>query len=147
MSLMNELRASQLIARKVREEVKSTLLTTLVAEAAAKGKADGNRESTDEEVISVIKKFLNNVDITLKALEFSSDSRVAVALAEKQILESFLPKQLSESELRIAIAGIINTLPEKNAKGMGKVMADLKANFAGLYDGGMASKLVKEMLV
>ena len=146
MSLMETLRAKQLEARKNRNEIETNLLTTLVAEAAAKGKAAGNRESTDEEVVATIKKFLNGVNETLAALAVSSDGRVKVASIEKEILESFLPKQLSEDELRIAITGIVNTLPEKNAKAMGKVMAELKANFAGLYDGAMASKLVKELL-
>lgn len=146
MSMMEMLRAKQLEARKNRNEIETNLLTTLVAEAASKGKAAGNRESTDEEVVATIKKFLNGVNETLDALKFSSDCRVKVALIEKDILESFLPKQLSEDELQIAISGIVNALPEKNAKAMGKVMAELKVNFAGLYDGSMASKIAKELL-
>ena len=146
MSLLNQIKDAQLQARKERDEIKSSLFTTLYSEASMKGKNDGNRDSTDEEVIAVIKKFLNGVNETLEALKFSSDGRVKVAVLEKEILESLLPKQLSEDELRIAISALIAGLEERNPKAMGKIMAGLKAQFAGLYDGAVASKLIKEML-
>ena len=144
MSLLSQIKEQQLTARKNREEIKSSLLTTLLSEALVPGKND-NRESTDAEVVAVVKKFLKGVNETLEALKFSSDGRVKVACLEKEILEGFLPKQLTEEEIR-EIASKVIADEEKSPKLMGKVQAYLKANYAGQYDGALASKVIKEIL-
>jgi uncharacterized protein len=66
--------------------------------------------------------------------------------AEIAILEEFLPKGLSEDETNAAIAGVIKTVGAAGPKDMGKVMAALKAEYAGRMDFGKASGLVKDLL-
>jgi uncharacterized protein len=58
MSMMDKLRADLLTARKERSDM-TGLLTALVGEAAMIGKNNGNRETTDEEVLRIVKKFRN----------------------------------------------------------------------------------------
>ena len=55
-------------ARKMKYTATATLLTTLYSEAQMVGKNDGNRETTDAEVVAVIKKFVKNIDETLSNL-------------------------------------------------------------------------------
>lgn len=147
MSLLEQIKEKQLIARKAQDDIAKSLLTTLVAEASVPGKNNGNRESTDEEVIAVIKKFIKGVNETIEALKFYSDGRGPRAHLEKEILESFLPKQLTEDELREIIGGIIVGLGEKNPKLMGKVLSLVKEKYNGQYDGSIAAKLTKELLI
>jgi uncharacterized protein len=147
MSLLEQIKEKQLTARKAQDDIAKSLLTTLVAEATVPGKNNGNRESTDEEVIAVIKKFIKGVNETLDALKFSSDGRVLVAHKEKEILEQFLPAQLTEEQLREIIGGIIVGLGEKNPKLMGKVLSLVKEKYNGQYDGSIAAKLTKELLI
>lgn len=104
MSLLDTIKKDQFEARKNKDAVKASLLAALFSEASMIGKNAGNRETTDDETIKVIQKFLKDVQETLDALKLSSDARVAVAQAEKAILEAYLPKRASETEVLAEIA-------------------------------------------
>lgn len=144
--LLDQIKADQLEARKNRNvapnDLKASLLTTLYSEAAMVGKNDGNRQSTDQEVIAVIKKFLKGVEETLAA----SEEVNTFALYEKQVLLSYLPTQMTEDELSVAIDKIVADNGFDSAKQMGLVMKELKAQYDGQFDGKVASGLVKSKL-
>ena len=146
MTLLEKIKQDNIAARKAKNTVKFALLTTLVSEISNIGKNDGNRETTEPESIAVVKKFIKGVDETLKALEFSSDPRVLVAIEEKKILESYLPTQLSEIELTAVVDQIISTLADRSPKQMGVVMKRLKEMHDGRYDGKIASGIIKSRL-
>lgn len=146
MSLVETIKSDSLTARKAKDSLKATLLTTLYSEVANVGKNNGNRDTTDAEAVAVVKKFLKGVDETVKALMDSSPERFAIALAEQTILEQYLPKQLSEDEIRSIVVSLVNALPERSAKQMGAVMKEMKALYEGQYDGQVASRLIKEAL-
>ena len=65
---------------------------------------------------------------------------------EIAIIREFLPKQLSDQETDKAIAEAIAKTGAASVKDMGKVMAELKAKYAGQMDFGKASGLVKAKL-
>jgi uncharacterized protein YqeY len=68
---------------------------------------------------------------------------------EKEILLELMPetpKQLSEDELRAEIQKVMKELSLSGPKAMGVIMKELKTRFEGQYDGGMASKISKELL-
>jgi uncharacterized protein YqeY len=109
------------------------------------GKNDGNRETTDAEVVAVIKKFIKNIDETLKSLP-ETDPRFLAAVMERDVLGYYLPKQLSEEDLRAAIGEIITSKNLSTPKDMGIVMKELKADFDGQFDGKVASQLARELL-
>ena len=144
--LMSRLRTDQLDARKGKLAIVSALLTTLIGEASMVGKNDGNRETTDAEVIAVIKKFLkNNLDAQASLAGTSNMDAIQKLNMERVILESYLPTQIAGDRLR----GIIESMKsETNAgpKDMGKIMALLKSRFDGQYDGREASSIVKQVL-
>ncbi|MBR2273715.1 MAG: GatB/YqeY domain-containing protein [Alphaproteobacteria bacterium] len=66
--------------------------------------------------------------------------------AEISVIERFLPKQLTEEETITAINSIISKIGAQGIKDMGKVMAELKTNYAGQLDMGKASGLIKNLL-
>ncbi len=143
--LMMRLRDDSLAARKARDEVKSNLMIALVGEAAMVGKNNGNRETTDEEVLKVIKKFLDNAKETF-ALVRAQDNIHALAKSkviarEVEILEAYLPEQMSEETLRLAVATYRNLTPDAN---VGMIMKHLQSQFGGRYDGKLASQIAKE---
>ena len=144
-TLIEKIRQDSLAARKARDTVKGTFLVTLMAEAAKVGKDDGNRESTDAEVTAVIKKFIKNTEETLRAIGANEAARTQPE-AELAILQAYLPRQASEDEVRAAVARIVGELAERTPKQMGAVMGKLTAEFAGNFEKGLASKLVKEAL-
>jgi uncharacterized protein YqeY len=142
--LLKTLRDDQLAARKSRDAVASGLLTALVGEAAMIGKTDGDRETTDAEVMALITKFLKNAEITQKALvERGEPTSIAQGEREIAILKGYRPSQMSEDDLRTAIEGFKAQNPDAK---MGDVMGFLKANHGGLYDGKLASQVTKAVL-
>lgn len=139
MSILTKIRADALAARKARDP-KSSVLTTLIGEVDTRTKTlSPAREMTDDEVVAVVKKFIKNAEETLTALKPGQhDEAIAKARAEVMALTAYLPQQMSEAEIE-AFAR------QKAAEGsnLGAIMAALKAQFAGKYDGKAASGIVK----
>ena len=141
MSVLNDIKENLTIARKARDRVGITLLTTLYGEASMKGKNNGNRESTDEEVVATVRKFIKNV----KEVVEHTPSVIARKQLELEILvyEEYLPTQLTVQQLSDIIAKIITDNDISIPKGMGRVMKELSAQYAGRYDGKLASEIVR----
>jgi uncharacterized protein len=62
------------------------------------------------------------------------------------IIETFLPKQLGEAEVRAIVEKLIQESGATSVKDLGKLMADLKAKYAGQMDFAKASALAREKL-
>ena len=80
---------------------------------------------------------------------YQSGGRQELADQEKTelaVIEEFLPRQLSEEEIRAAIGAIKVELGAESVKDMGRVMAELRARHATSLDMSKASGLVKEAL-
>ncbi len=135
MSLMTDIKNKQVTARKAGSSV-AQLYTTLLGEASAVGKNAGNRETTDAEVVAVVKKFIKNIDETISALAARNMDH-SVFTAERVALEQFLPIQLSESDLRDIATTKATSMPD--------FMKYLKENHPGQYDGKMASAIAKSV--
>lgn len=156
MALLDELKADQLAARKANDRLKADLLTTLIGEAAQITTEEFKRgvtEVTDEKVAATVAKFLKNTKQTLENLaaerarliETGGDAskveaRIAAAETEQAILSAYSPKQMTDAELREAIDAFRAANPDAN---VGAIMAHLKANFGGQYDGKAASALAR----
>jgi uncharacterized protein YqeY len=66
--------------------------------------------------------------------------------SEIDIIQSFMPKQLSEAEVKSVVAAVIQETGAQSVKDMGKVMAALKAKYAGQMDMAKAGAVVKGLL-
>lgn len=161
MSLIEQIRADQLQARKNRNAVEAKLLTTLIgevkqyADAAAEKEPRGinkaviKRDATDAEVVAVVGKFLKNGkelrDELLKGPEDVESSEAYIeAMAEKEILERYQPKQMDAEELKFVINGALHR--GNLQKNKGAIMKFLKENHAGQYDGNIAAQVVDQIL-
>ena len=139
--LIDQIKQDQLTARKNKNVIASSLLTTLLAEASIVGK-NQNRQSTDQEVVAVVKKFIkNNTDFISNINDQHQEYTKLVA--EKAILEAYLPTQLSEDDLKTLV---ITYKTENLNVNVGSVMKYMKENYDGQYDGKTLSTIVKEIL-
>ena len=97
------------------------------------------------------------VDVLMKMAKQRRDSiemyvagnRAELADAERAelgVIESFLPKQMDDSEALAAIKAVVAEIGATNVKDMGRVMAAVKERFAGKLDMSKASGLVKAAL-
>lgn len=147
MSLLDKIKSDSLVARKARA-TEATLLVTLASEATMVGKNDGNRETTDAEVVKMVKKFLDGANETIKLLVPGRDDvGIETARFEAEVLARYMPAQLTDDELRVIIGELVADLPDRNPKAIGIVMKNLTASYSGRFDGQFASKLIKEFLV
>lgn len=149
MSLLQQIKDASLEARK-NKRGDASFLITLYAEAARIGKDKGQRISTDQEVIAVLKKFRDNAQIVINTAEqYPSDKAresAKQAALELATIDWFLPTMMTKDELEAVINGYIVSTPELTSKSMGVIMGMLKLDYPGKYDGAMASTLVKEAL-
>jgi uncharacterized protein YqeY len=67
-------------------------------------------------------------------------------LFQAKVIEAYMPKMMSEDEVRTSVAATIETLGAKGPQDMGKVMGVLSGKLAGKADGKLIATLVKEML-
>lgn len=65
---------------------------------------------------------------------------------ELEILQKYLPEQLSEEELKKLVRGAVEKVGAKEIKDMGRVMAELMPKVKARADGGLVSKIIKELL-
>ena len=143
--MLEQMKKDNLNARKEKDTTTSNLLSVLIAEIEKGAKDDGNREVNNKDILAALKKFSKGAKESITALEKAGRDTSQIK-QEIEILERYLPKQMSEAELRKAIATMVEGLPEKSPKMMGKIMGELKAKYEGSYDGKMASQIAKELL-
>lgn len=146
--IVNQLKQDRVQARKDRDPTLTSFLTTVYSEVVTVGKNDGNRETTDQETIAVLKKYIKRAEemITLLAPVPQPNVGTDMANFEIEVIERYLPKQLSEDDLNVVIAQIIEAREFTSMKDMGKTMQALKAMYEGTYDGSLASTIVKQQL-
>ncbi len=111
--------------------------------------AEGKREQglTDDEAIKVLskeaKKRTESADMYAQG---GDEARQQAELSEKQIIERYLPKQLSESEIASIVAEEHEKLGVSGPQAMGQLIGAVKARTAGSADGATIARLVKERL-
>lgn len=75
-----------------------------------------------------------------------SSDRAEAELAEKEVINGYLPAQLSDAELKSIIESIIDELDVSGAQAMGQVISEVKKRTQGQADGGRIANLVREAL-
>jgi uncharacterized protein YqeY len=139
MALLTRIQQDLLQLRKDgSDKLAISLLTTLYSEAANIGINDGKRQSTDDEVITVIKKFIKGIN---ECLSYSADNQQY--LSEKSILEQYLPSQMSEDDLKNAIEVFLASC---GVKSKSEIMKYLKSAYSGRYDGKTAVSVIDSIL-
>lgn len=151
-TLLDKLLADQKAARleKVNKDpVKISLLTTLYSEAVNVGKNKGNRASTDEEVMSIIKKFVKGTNENIEIYEKTSKAEaLETARKELAILQTYLPQAVTPEALEEYVANFVKDkqLKKEDKQTFGAVMKASKEHFGASLDGAVASKTIKEFL-
>jgi len=147
MSIIQDIKAASLAARKERNSDKAASLTTLLSEASMIGKNDGGRETTDIEATAVIKKFIKNIDEIFAVRPLNLEDPASVKLdQEKRSFASFLPKQMTEEQVKTNLVSLKEQCMLTSPKDVGKLLKSFKELYEGAYDGGLAAKLAKEIL-
>jgi uncharacterized protein len=120
--------------------VKAAILLAKTSEGA-------NGELKEEDEIKLLQKLVKQRKDSLEI--FTQQNREDLAQKEKEeieVIEKFLPKQMSTDELKTELKQIIEEVSASSPADMGKVMGAATKKFAGKADGKTISALVKEIL-
>ena len=135
--LMDTIRKDMFEAKKIKDTVKSNLLSTLFAEIFTLSKS--GKELTDDDELKIIRKFMKNIDETL-AFEIPAETRSKLE-TEKKILTAYLPEQLGSEEIEKIVKEMVSA-----GKTMKEIMPYFKENYTGRYDGKTVSESVKRLI-
>ncbi|HUI16155.1 MAG TPA: GatB/YqeY domain-containing protein [Alphaproteobacteria bacterium] len=102
---------------------------------------------SDAEMVAMMQGMIKQRRESIELYERGGRPELAAKEAgEIAVIESFMPRQLSEGEMAAAVEGVIGELGASGIKDMGKVMAGLRERFAGTMDFSRAGALVKAKL-
>jgi len=111
--------------------------------------AKGSRELglSDAEVVELLSKEAKRRQDAAELYQNAGETeRARTELAEKEIIESYLPKQLSEAELEQIVQEVITDHGVTSLQEMGQIIGEVKKRVGGSADGARIARLVKEGL-
>jgi len=133
-------------AMKKKDTLRASTLRMMIAEITNKEKEGGN--PVDEQ--DIVKVFYSMIrkreDALSQFLKMKREDLAQNERGEIEIIQEFLPKQLTENEIRKEVRGVIAETGAEDMKSMGKVMGILMKKLSGRAQGGTISKIVKEEL-
>lgn len=142
-NIMAELKAAML----AKDEAKLRALRAIKAAIILLKTSEAGKEITEEDEMKMLQKLVKqrkeSIDI------YTKQGREDLAKTEQEevaVIELFLPKMMSEEEIRVALKDIIASVGATSPAEMGKVMGAANKAFAGKADNKIVSVLVKEML-
>lgn len=111
----------------------------------ARGK--GKECASDADLLSMMQTMIKQRQESAKVYrEGKREELAAKEEAEITVIQSFMPKQMSEEEVEAAIKAAVAEVGATSMKDMGKVMGELKAKYAGQMDFGSVSGKIKAIL-
>lgn len=130
----------QEVALRALRAVKSAILLV-------KTEKGGGADLSADDEMKLLQKLVKQRRDSLEI--YTTQGRADLAVGEQDeltVIEKYLPKQLSEAEIREELKGILESTGAKTPADMGKVMGIASKHFAGKADNKVVSALIKEML-
>lgn len=135
-------------AMKAKDKVRLTTLRNIKKYfLEAKTAPGANDTLTDDDALKIMQKLVKQGKDT--AALYVTQNRQDLAdeeLAQVAVIETYLPKQMTEEELETAIKEIISAVGATSMKEMGKVMGVATKQLAGKAEGAVISAVVKKLL-
>ena len=148
MALKEKLQSDLTQSMRDRDELRSgtiRMVLTAIKNEEVSGKEA--RELSDAEVITVLSREAKKRREAAEAYEQAgAKDRAATEKAEGEIIATYLPAQLSESEIKDVINAAITETGASGLQQMGLIMKSIQQKIAGRADGGLVSSLVKAAL-
>lgn len=147
MSLTDRINAGIKDAMKQKNEARKRTLRAVKAQLLLLQTSGSGTEITEDQEIKLLQKMVKERQDSYEI--YVKQNRDDLATPEKEemdIIKEFLPQQMSEEELTVAIKAIVEQVGASSMKDMGKVMGMANQQFAGKADGKTISMIVKNLL-
>ena len=145
-----------MLKEKLLEDLKSAMkekntnkknAVQMVRTAILQIEKDKGIEVTDEQIIDIIAKEVKKRKDSLADFEKANRQDLIDRINEEiEVLEVYLPKQLTDEELEEIVSKIVTEVGATNIKDMGKVMKEAKAQIGARADGKRINEMVKKIL-
>ena len=146
MKLLEKIINEMYLSMKSGDKIKANALRTLVSKLKDH-QIKLRKDISDEEALKVIKTLVKqrkeSAQIFLKA---GREELAQKENLETSILEKYLPKMISDDEIRVLVEGIVKEIGAKDLSDIGKVMPLVMKRGKGKVDGKLANDILKELL-
>ena len=150
MSLKKQIEEKLNIALKAKD--KNTyptlrLIVSAIKDAEIAGRSKGKESLAESDIIGLLKKMIKQRNESCEVYKKAGRKELLEnETKEIQVINQFLPKQLSEEETKKICEDTIKSVGAQSMKDMGKVMGVLKSKHADNLDFSIVSSIIKELL-
>ncbi len=146
MGLKERLKEDMKAALKAKDREKLSVIRMLQA-LIKNAEIDKRGELTDEEIVSLLMKYAKQRRESIQMYQQGGrQDLVEKEKRELEIVESYLPKQMDEDQIRELAKKVIEEVGASSVKDMGKVMQALMPKVKGRADGSVVNRIVRELL-
>ena len=123
------------------------LIVSAIKDAEIAGRSKGQKEIKDADITSILKKMIKQRNESCEVYKKAGRSELLEnETKEINVISGFLPKQMSEAEMKKVCEEAIKTVGASSMKDMGKVMGELKSKYADTLDFSKVSGIIKGLL-
>ena len=150
MSLRNQIEEKLNQALKAKDKnVYPTLrlVVSAIKDAEIAGRTKGQKEMSDSDITAILKKMIKQRNESCEVYKKAGRNELLEnETKEIEVINGFLPKQLSEEETKKICADVVKSVGASSMKDMGKVMGVLKSKHSDTLDFSKVSSIIKELL-
>ena len=123
------------------------LIVSAIKDAEIAGRSKGNKELKDSDIVSLLKKMIKQRNESCEVYKKAGRNELLEnETKEIEVINNFLPKQLSEEETKKICEETIKSLGASSMKDMGKIMGTLKSKHSDSLDFSKVSIILKGLL-
>ena len=150
MSLRNQIEEKLNQALKAKDKTTYPTLRLVVSaikDAEIAGRTKGQKEMSDSDITAILKKMIKQRNESCEVYKKAGRNELLEdETKEIEVINAFLPKQLSEDETKKICADIVKSVGASSMKDMGKVMGALKSKHSDTLDFSKVSSIIKKLL-
>ena len=123
------------------------LVVSAIKDAEIAGRTKGQKEISDSDITTILKKMIKQRNESCEVYEKAGRNELLEnETKEIEVINAFLPKQLSEDETKKICADVVKSVGASSMKDMGKVMGALKSKHSDTLDFSKVSSIIKKLL-
>ena len=123
------------------------LIVSAIKDAEIAGRSKGKKEIKDSDITGILKKMIKQRNESCEVYKKAGRTELLESeTKEINVINTFLPKQLSEEETKKICEEVIKSVGASSMKDMGKIMGVLKSKYADSLDFSKVSVILKEIL-
>ena len=123
------------------------LVVSAIKDAEIAIRTKGQKEMSDSDITAILKKMIKQRNESCEVYKKAGRNELLEnETKEIEVINAFLPKQLSEEETKKICADVVKSVGASSMKDMGKVMGALKSKHSDTLDFSKVSLIIKELL-